>query len=571
MVKSHSVSHKLLNSALNNKTAILVYCCILLSMLLLFTHYVVGLDRQSHRFHLQERVLAQAGDLRTRLEQQIHTTLNLTMGSLVYVATHPNISQNEFAIFAKEIIQHAPYVLNLGLAKDNVISHIYPQAGNENVLGLRYMDHPQQRDAVLRAIETKKTVIAGPVELIQGGQGFISRIPIFLNDNKESFWGISSIVVKVEPFFKQAGLNEFASTLDIAIRGKDATGEQGDVFYGNPQLFNNSNIVLNIPLPVGSWSLAAAPKHGWSYDYARSTKLYVSGACLSLLFCLLLYSLLYKNIALKREQSNAKIANEHKSRFFTNMTHELRTPLTAIYGSIKLLGSDAIEPGSSTWNELLDNAERNCQRLKWIVNDILDLKKIESGKMTYHTITERILDVINESIDGVKQYAEQFHIPIQINHDPSVELLVNCDRVRLTQVICNLLSNAIKYSPPDKSITIDLKQENDFALVRVFDSGPGIDTSKLDSIFNEFEQVNHSDAGMHKTVASSGLGLSISKQIIQDHNGQIGCYNNKNGGSVFFIKIPLVCNINHDQQPDAVVKANTLESHPFEPKVHQSK
>ncbi len=509
-------------------------------MLLSFVRYVVVLEQKSDWVHMQERVLAQASELRAKLEHQINTALNLTLGSVVFVTSHPDITQQEFANFARVIIQHAPYVLNLGLAKDNVISHIYPLADNEAALGLRYMDNPEQRVAVLRAIKTKNTVIAGPVNLVQGGRGFISRIPIFLNDTNQSYWGISSIVIKLEPFFDVVGLTEVSSTLSIALRGKDATGAQGEVFYGDPQLFDRQNVILDIPLPTGSWVLAAAPKQGWAVGNERTYKIYIAGVCLSLLVCFLLYSLLCKNIDLKREQVKAEIATEHKSRFFTNMTHELRTPLTAIFGAIKLLGSPAISRENPAWKELLSNAERNSQRLMWIVNDILDLKKIETGKMEYHLTSQLIVDVVNESIDEMAQYAEQFKINLTLMQDCQQSLTINADRIRFVQVISNLLSNAIKHSQPGDSITVYVKQDMDAARIEVADAGPGIESSMLEKIFNEFEQVHHSDTGINKLVASSGLGLSICKQIVCDHGGQIGCYNGLESGAVFFIKMPLV-------------------------------
>lgn len=528
------------NFALNNKRAILMFCCVLFLALCVLVQYMTSLDQRGRQLHLQQNVMAKASDLRNRIEQQINTTLNMTMGSLVYVASNPDISQVEFAQFAKVIIQRAPYVLNVGLAKDNVITHIYPLAGNKKALGLRYMDNPFQRAAVERAIKTRKSVIAGPVNLVQGGQGFISRIPIFLNDKKSSYWGISSLVVKVDPFFESVKMKDFTSTLAIAIRGKDAKGAQGDVFYGNAQMFSSENVLLPIHLPVGSWELAAAPRDGWNNNIAHYVTLTIIGDGLALLFCLMIYSSFSTLQDLKREQLKTKSAFEQKSRFFTHMTHELRTPLTAIYGSIKLLGSDAVKPNSHSWTELLNNAERNCQRLQWIVNDILDLKKIESGKMEYHPENFLLLDIINEAIDEVKQYAQQFDISIALDYSAPPQVIVNVDRIRFLQVISNLLSNAIKFSPPGSVISINVLLDVANIRIEVNDSGPGVDKDKMESIFNEFDQASRPNSSTQKLVASSGLGLSISKQIVLDHHGEIGCYNNGAHGAVFFVSLPFV-------------------------------
>ena len=554
----HSVSFK------DHHKTIPAFCLAVLIGLSALVHYMVQLDIKNQHAHLHAQVLAQAGDLRTRLEHEIHTTLNLTMGSLVYVASHPDITQEEFAQFAKEIMQRAPYIQNLGLAKDNVISHVYPMQGNEQALGLRYLDNPAQRGAVIRAIQTKKTVIAGPVDLVQGGEGIISRIPIFLNDVDNSYWGITSIVVKVEPFFDKIGLGVSTNTLNVALRGKDASGANGEVFFGEAPLFDNpTNVVLNIPLPEGSWVLAAAPKGGWAFERTRVYTLYTAGLAIALLITALLYFLMLKNIALKRAERHAVLASEHKNRFFTNMTHELRTPLTAIYGSIRLLDSGKVPAGSATWKELFNNAERNCQRLMWIVNDILDLKKLESGKLEYHLAMESLDDIVDDAMDEVKQYAEQFCISIQRDPHPQQPMMVNVDRKRIQQVIVNLLSNAIKFSPAGTKVEVHIRAANHSVCVEVLDYGSGISEDKIGAIFNEFVQGENTGDSSRKIAASTGLGLSISKQIVEDHAGSIGCYNKDNAGAVFYFKLPLAVRDTADKF--GRIQSNPSDSNCIEP------
>jgi signal transduction histidine kinase len=539
---------KLTGSIFENQRSVLAFCLAVLMVLCVFVHYVVQLDTKNQRAYHHEQVLAQAGDLRTRMEHEIHTTLNLTMGSLVYVVSHPDITQEEFAQFAKEIIQRAPYIQNLGLAKDNIISHIYPLQGNEQAMGLRYLDNEEQRPAVLRAIATKRTVIAGPVNLVQGGQGIISRIPIFLNDEANTYWGITSIVVKVEPFFKKVGITDTQTSLNVALRGKDASGNSGEVFYGDASLFDNpANVKLTIPLPEGSWVLAAAPKLGWASSSTRSYTLYAVGFSITLLISTLLYSLLLKNTALKREQQKAILASEHKNRFFTHMTHELRTPLTAIYGSVRLLKSGKVPIESSAWKELFDNTERNCQRLMWMVNDILDLKKLESGKLEYQMVLESLEHIVNNAIDEVRQYAEQFQVHIELNNNLRQRAMVQVDCKRFQQVIVNLISNAVKFSPAGANVEIDLLQQRDTVRVEITDYGSGIAEDKIEAIFREYIQADQSGAHSKNIAASTGLGLSISKKLVEDHGGSIGCYNKENAGAVFFFTLPLAI---RDSQPD---------------------
>ena len=519
--------------------AIVAFCLMVLLALCLLVRFVVTLDEHSQLAYLQLQVQAQAGDLRNRVEHEINTALNLTMGSLVYVASHPDITQAEFARFAEDIMRRAPYIQNLGLARDNVITHIYPMQGNEKALGLRYLDNAEQRAAVLRAINTRNTVIAGPVDLVQGGQGFISRIPIFLDEGEKRYWGVASIVVKTEPFYAKVGLIDGDLPLNVAVRGKDATGATGEIFFGDAKLFADpASVVLSIPLPEGSWVLAAQPKQGRSTDKGRIYALYTLGLGVSVFITILLYSLLMKNLALKAEQRKVLLASEHKNRFFSNMTHELRTPLTAVYGSVRLLNSGKLPADSSAWKDLCDNAERNCQRLMWLINDILDLKKLESGKFQYHLSEESVLNIVSDAIQEMQPYAEQFQIPLQLHPRLTPSATVMADRKRIHQVMLNLLSNAIKFSPAHTAVEIIVEPNGTDIRIKIVDYGSGIEADKIAGIFNEFEQAEAVPQSARKLPAGTGLGLSISKQLVQDHGGHIGCYNQPQSGAVFFFTLP---------------------------------
>ncbi|MDH5572632.1 MAG: PAS domain S-box protein, partial [Gammaproteobacteria bacterium] len=132
---------------------------------------------------------------------------------------------------------------------------------------LNYREYPKQLEAVLRARNTGNLILAGPVDLVQGGQGFIARIPVFI-DNKENeeriFWGVISAVIDVNQLYKESGLFDISKEFNIAIRGKDALGKSGNVFFGNNQIFEQQPVLLEISLPSGSWQIAATPKNGWS-------------------------------------------------------------------------------------------------------------------------------------------------------------------------------------------------------------------------------------------------------------------------------------------------------------------
>ncbi|NOR69651.1 MAG: EAL domain-containing protein [Methylomarinum sp.] len=142
---------------------------------------------------------------------------------------------------------------------------MYPIKGNEAAIGLDYRKLPSQFAAVNKARVTRQLVLAGPVKLVQGGTGLITRLPVFIKkDQKETFWGIVSAVIDANLLFKRSGLLDDNLAIDIAIRGKDSLGSDGDVFFGNPDLFKHSKLKHTLELPYGSWQLAARPKEGWT-------------------------------------------------------------------------------------------------------------------------------------------------------------------------------------------------------------------------------------------------------------------------------------------------------------------
>ena len=157
-------------------------------------------------------------------------------------------------------------IRNIAAAPDLVIKYMYPLEGNEAALGLNYRTQPKQIQSVLKAKQSRELSLAGPLNLVQGGLGLISRIPVFLKDDDghEYFWGIISTVIDVNEFYQQSGLFSSELEIEVAIRGKDGLGEQGDVFFGDPDIFTQKHIKSTITLPNGSWQIAAKPVGGWT-------------------------------------------------------------------------------------------------------------------------------------------------------------------------------------------------------------------------------------------------------------------------------------------------------------------
>lgn len=223
----------------------------------------VWLDQE--RRHQAERAVlqAEAATVRSRIESELNATLSLSLGLSTFVLAKPDFSPADLAQVAASLIRLQPAIRSVALAPDNVIRYIYPLAGNQKALGLRYLETPAQRDAVLRLMREQRPVTAGPIELVQGGVAIINRIPIIVAGPGGSphYWGLASVAINPFPIFKRAGIRSDARDgVGYALRGKDGLGARGEVFLGDAALFDNPDAVLmEVVIPGGNWQLAARP------------------------------------------------------------------------------------------------------------------------------------------------------------------------------------------------------------------------------------------------------------------------------------------------------------------------
>jgi len=223
------------------------------------------------RFQAQERadVVHRLSAVRARLEGELNSRLFLTQGLVSYVATHPEVSHAEFNALARGLIAGHSGIDSIQLARNTVVSDVYPLKGNRAVLGLRLLDLPGQRAAVQRALDTRGTVVAGPLHLVQGGLAFVARTPIYLTPvggrpGSGPYWGLATIIIDAHALLRKAGLAEPSDgALRFALRGKDGLGAAGEVFFGNGAVFHQQPALMSVDFPNGSWQLAAVPRDGW--------------------------------------------------------------------------------------------------------------------------------------------------------------------------------------------------------------------------------------------------------------------------------------------------------------------
>ena len=256
--------------------------------------------------------------LRARLEERINSNLFLAHGMAANISVRPGLSTAEFGELARVLLDKSTLLRNLAAAPDFVIRFVYPLAGNEKALGVDYRTLPDQWAQAQAAMESGRMVVAGPIQLVQGGQGLVARVPVY---DGRRFWGLVSSVMDIDELARQVGIEELSGRLNLAIRGKDGKGAEGDVFWGDPRLFDGTSgaVVLPVSLPSGAWQIAAVPREGWPARSPYQGVVHASVLLLAALGCL---------VTVQRIRSRqALIESENRMRAMSQASHD---PLTMI-------------------------------------------------------------------------------------------------------------------------------------------------------------------------------------------------------------------------------------------------
>jgi PAS domain S-box-containing protein len=233
--------------------------------------------------------------------------------------------------------------------------------------------------------------------------------------------------------------------------------------------------------------------------------------------------------------SQRKEVERMKDEFISTVSHELRTPLTAIYGSLNLVNSGMAGELPEEAKQLLAISHDSTERLIRLINDLLDLEKISSGKIEYRMQVQPLAPLVQQAVRDTQAWADG--LQVRIEQQPAATLLVNADADRLLQVCINLLSNAIKFSPAGGQMEVLLEERDGWARVGVVDHGAGVPPEFHDRVFERFAQADASD---RRAKGGTGLGLAICRSIVEAHGGRLGFTSEAQVRTEFFFEIPLV-------------------------------
>jgi PAS domain S-box-containing protein len=239
-------------------------------------------------------------------------------------------------------------------------------------------------------------------------------------------------------------------------------------------------------------------------------------------------------VAVIRDATERRRIAEMKDAFVSTVSHELRTPLTSIAGSLGLVAAGAGGRLPEKAARLIDIAHANSRRLVRLINDILDVEKLEAGQLKMTLAPLDLRDVAARAVEGIQGYADQLGVSVDLNDGPPAP--VRGDGDRLIQVATNLLSNAVKFSPSGGEVRVTVNPETRIARLSVSDRGPGIADEFRSRIFGKFAQADSTDA---REKGGTGLGLAIAKEIAERHGGRLWFESAEGEGATFHLDLPL--------------------------------
>ena len=529
--------------------------------------------------HVQERLSI----VQARLEGLLNESIQLTYGLVSVISSNPDLTQAEFERAAEPLFQGRSLLRNIGAAPDMVIRYVYPVEGNEKAIGLNYLTALDQRDAAVRARDSGELVLAGPLDLVQGGRGLVARIPVFVGKKSASrFWGLLSVVIDADRLFEGSGLVDKALPVKIALRGKDGIGSQGEVFFGDPNLFEEKSVILPVTLPHGDWELAAQPINGWEVKQG-TVAMIRAGFAIALVLCvgpmlLLAYyadqrkktelkvAAYYRDLEsqvqtrtaeLSAAKEDAEAANVAKSAFLGKMSHELRTPLQTILSVEQLLRAD---PLTGEQEALLDTQHIASEHLFSVIADLIDMSKIEADKLELEHQRVDVPEILSEVIRLVESQAQTKGLVIRSESQPLPNNMMG-DAGRLRQILLNYVGNAVKFTEAGEiHIRTQVDWQNtDRIMLRfeVTDTGIGIPAEDLRRLFSPFEQATNLTGSAR---FGAGLGLAINKSLAELMGGEAGARSEPGKGSTFWFTACLPLDGTADMTAKAAKRDEALKN-----------
>ena len=498
-----------------------------------------------------------------RVEAQLNKYLEVSDFLKNIVESGYEIDAAEYTTWMQRIPNNSKVIKAIELAKDGVVNEIYPLEGNKDAMGIDMLTHPARKYEAQLAMKTRKYTIAGPYRLAQGGMGALLFDPVYTKDaaGQEKFWGFSILVIDWDRFINEIGLDTL-SDADFAytLWKENSSAEVPIVIAQGRGALPKDGIKVKCAVPNNTWYFEIAPQKGWITD----VQIMVAVLAAFLLACCV--TIIYYQVALKRHKEKlyaaeiqkaadiAKMANEAKTRFLFNMSHDIRTPMNAIMGFTNLLGKNLHD--EEKCRDYLGKIQSSSALLLTIINQVLEMARIESGKMVLNLGVMNIREVVN-SLNTVfetefRNKNLHYNYNIDIEHD-----IVLADQTKFEEIILNIVSNSIKYTEPGGEISVTLQElsgtQKGKACYRLIMSDTGIGM-KPEYIPHMFEEFSREHTSTETKVIGTGLGLAIVKSLIELMQGSIRVDSKCGVGTKFIIELVFPITVVEQSQADSLTK-----------------
>jgi two-component system sensor histidine kinase ChiS len=388
---------------------------------------------------------------------------------------------------------------------------------------------------VKQAIDSKTSLLQGPVPLIQGGSGLILRNPVFLRDGR--FYGMANMVLDIPTIFADAGLSNPDLPFQVAIRGRDGLGEAGELILGDEALFAQQPIQADVQLVQGSWRMAAVPKGGWSAVSHGSIRLRLMELLAFLAVSVIAFGAAFhingqerRKVALRRKSEELERSNSDLERFAYIASHDLQTPLRNVISYAQLLARRYRGRLDEDADDFIGFIVEGSNRMSLLIQDLLNYARLSNSTQSLEKVdAQAALDValanLTSSLSQSKAVIETAALPkVQANH------------IQLVSLFQNLIDNAVKYADSSRVPVIRISARQDqpgWWIFAVTDNGIGISPEYFEQIFVVFQRL-HTPGDR----TGSGIGLAICQRIVHHFGGRIWVESEAGQGATFLFTLP---------------------------------
>ena len=458
-----------------------------------------------------------------------------------------DIDGEKFSILSQMMQDKQNVIEAHELAKDGIVSHIYPMKGNEEAMGLNMLEHPDRKKEANLAKTSGQYTIAGPFPLVQGGNGALLFDPVYVKDEagEDTFWGFSILVLNWDHFMEEVETYKLEDASYQYLIWKNGTepGEKLTIAQSEKFSFKDT-LEVACDVPNDTWYFEIEPKAGWVPQSQIAFGILIAALVSGVLtvgywqYEMQRYKEALYAEKIERAAKRAEEASEAKTRFLFNMSHDIRTPMNAIIGF-----SDLLEKHLDDKEKVHDHIKKiqlSGSFLLSLINYVLEMARIESGKATLRTEVgdaQELLGALNAVFEpAVEKKRLKYNCTLDVEHR-----FIICDVTKVREIVLNIISNSVKYTPEGGSVTVQIKEipweKEGWTAYRILveDTGIGMGAEYLPHIFEEFTRERTST---ESKVVGAGLGLPIVKALIDLMGGTIQVESERGKGSKFEVILP---------------------------------